>query len=82
MCNETIVGKMTVLDLTTYKLVSKIMVSLPLIEGVSTHTTMTKREKTDNYLFDVLLPCFGLDVKSSHDNIIWFQLKPVIYNLC
>ena len=72
MGNETIVGPMTVLDLTNYKLVFKIMVSLSLIEGVSTHTTTIKRETSDNHLFVVLLPCFGLDVRSSHDNIIWF----------
>ena len=70
---------MTVLNLTHYKFDSKIMVLLPLIEGVSNHTRSIETKRMENHC-NVLNLCFELDINSYHDKFIWPQKESRIYN--
>ena len=68
ICNETIIDPMVVLDLTNYNFLSKFMVSLLLIEGISRHTTSTKRQRIEIHCI-VPQTCFEFNVGSSHGKI-------------
>ena len=68
ICHETIVDPMVVLDLTNYIFLSKFMVSLLLIEGISRHTTSTKRQRIEIHCI-VPQTCFEFNVGSSHGKI-------------